>query len=206
MIDTPARSVGADHFFFAPGAHAWRLFAAGLPGQIPHDFRGTALRPTVFCYDSSAQIGPGGYHAFEARPGPVRCHAETLNSAEIEINASPGGVYYVKEQLVWGLMVGSPHLYPMDTPADADKARAEIRHAAVSDIGMAGALTYVMEGFIARTRLSTPPGPSRQPRARRCTRRRTGPARGCSVENGAVRMPLWLVGTDTIGRRRVVKN
>lgn len=60
------------------------------------------------------------------KPGPVRCHAETVNSAEVEIDATPGGVYYIKEQLVWGLVVGSPQLYPMDTPADANKARTEI--------------------------------------------------------------------------------
>jgi hypothetical protein len=93
----------------------------------PYSVLGSGLRPTVFCNDSSVQIGPGGYHAFEASPGPVRCHVETVNSAEIEINAAAGGVYYVKEQLGWGMVVGIPHLYPMDTPADLDKARAEIQ-------------------------------------------------------------------------------
>jgi hypothetical protein len=93
----------------------------------PYSVAGWAVQPTVSCHDSEATIAPGGYHVFEVRPGPVRCHAETLNSSGVEINAAPGGVYYIKEQIGWGIIVGSPHLYQMETPADVDKARAEIQ-------------------------------------------------------------------------------
>jgi hypothetical protein len=93
----------------------------------PYSVVGWAVQPTVTCFDSDATIAPGGYHVFEVGPGPLKCHAATLNSSAVEIDAAPGGVYYIKEQIGWGVLAGSPHPYPMETPADVDKARAEIK-------------------------------------------------------------------------------
>jgi hypothetical protein len=100
----------------------------------PYNFAGSLLRPPVVCGDSVARIGPGGYQVFRVRPGTVTCHTETEAADEVEIKARPGGIYYLKEELGWGVAIGHPHLYPMDNDQDAQD---EIRRCCVMEPGSA---------------------------------------------------------------------
>lgn len=93
----------------------------------PYSFAGSLLRPPVVCDDSVARIGPGGYQVFVVHPGKIICHTETETADEVEIDARPGGVYYLKEEIGWGVAIGHPHLYPMDT----DNAMTEIQQCCV---------------------------------------------------------------------------
>ncbi len=89
----------------------------------PYSFAGSLLRPPVVCGDSVARLGPGGYQVFKVQPGTVTCHTETETADEVEFDTRPGGVYYLKEDIGWGVSIGHPHLYPMDS----DKAQSEIQ-------------------------------------------------------------------------------
>jgi hypothetical protein len=89
----------------------------------PYSFAGSLLRPPVVCDDSVARIGPGGYYVFVMRPGKITCHTETETADEVEIDARAGGVYYLKEELGWGVAIGHPHLYPMDTDNAVDEIK-----------------------------------------------------------------------------------
>ena len=99
------------------------------PGQAeiylyrPYSFAGSLLRPPVTCGDKVARVGPGGYEVLVLAPGKIICHSETETADELEIDARPGGVYYLKEEIGWGLAIGHPHLYPMDS----DNAQTEIQ-------------------------------------------------------------------------------
>lgn len=97
----------------------------------PYNYAGSLLRPPVVCGDSVARLGPGGYQVFKVQPGTVTCHTETETADEVEFETRPGGVYYLKEDIGWGLSIGHPHLYPMDT----DKAVAEIQTCCVLEPG-----------------------------------------------------------------------
>ena len=89
----------------------------------PYSFAGSLLHPPVTCDGSVARVGPGGYSVFETPPGPVTCKTETETADAVEIDTRPGGVYYLKEDIGWGVAIGHPHIYPMD----ADAAQSEIQ-------------------------------------------------------------------------------
>jgi hypothetical protein len=89
----------------------------------PYHFGGSLLHPTITCGDQTARVGPGGYHAFVVAPGAIQCSAETDKQDVVELDIAPGSVNYIKEEIGWGIMVGHPHLYPMDS----DDAQSEIQ-------------------------------------------------------------------------------
>jgi hypothetical protein len=93
----------------------------------PYNYGGSLLRPAVTCGDDTARIGPGGYHAFivPARQ-PIICHVAQETTDEVEFDGEPR-VYYVREEIGWGLLSGHPHLNPIDN----DKAQAEIAQCCV---------------------------------------------------------------------------
>ncbi|MGO9603512.1 MAG: hypothetical protein ACLQAT_08955 [Candidatus Binataceae bacterium] len=95
----------------------------------PYSFFGSLMRPEVRCGTESAIIRPGGYHAFVVPAGEkVVCHVHTETADEVDIDAEPR-VYYIREQINMGLLVGRPQLNPMDT----DEAQAEIQSCCVEE-------------------------------------------------------------------------
>ena len=88
----------------------------------PYNYAGSLLRPSVTCGEGTARIGPGGYHAFIVPAGHVVCSVQTETADEVEIDAQPR-VYYIREEIGWGVLTGHPHLNPIDT----DKAQTEIQ-------------------------------------------------------------------------------
>jgi hypothetical protein len=89
----------------------------------PYSYAGSALRPAVTCGEDTARIGPGGYHAFVVPAGEkVVCSMETDTADEVEFQTERRS-YYVREEIGWGWMTGTPHLNPVDT----DKAQTEIQ-------------------------------------------------------------------------------
>ncbi len=108
-----------------------------VPGEAqiyiyrPYSFAGSLLRPPVVCGDSVARLGPGGYQVIKVQAGTVTCHTETETADEVEFDTRPGGVYYLKEDIGWGVSIGHPHLYPMDS----DKAQTEIQACCVLEPG-----------------------------------------------------------------------
>ncbi len=97
----------------------------------PYSYAGSLLRPPVVCGDSVARLGPGGYQVFKVQPGTVTCHTETEAADEVEFDTRPGGIYYLKEDIGWGVAIGHSHLYPMDS----DKAQTEIQKCCVLEPG-----------------------------------------------------------------------
>ena len=97
----------------------------------PYHYGSSLLRPAVTCGEDSARIGPGGYHAFvvPGGSGQIRCSVEGSESADqVEIDAHTR-VYYIREEFVWGLLSGHPHLNPVDN----DRANAEIAECCVQE-------------------------------------------------------------------------
>jgi hypothetical protein len=97
----------------------------------PYHYGSSLLRPAVTCGEHSARIGPGGYHAFVVPAGSDRilCSVEGAETADqVEID-SHTRVYYIREEFVWGLLSGHPHLNPVDT----DQANAEIESCCVQE-------------------------------------------------------------------------
>ncbi len=92
----------------------------------PYSYAGSLLRPAVTCGAETARIGPGGYHAFVVPPGKVVCSVQAETTDEVEIHAAPI-VYYIKEEISWGVLSGHPHLNPIDT----DRAPTEIQNCCV---------------------------------------------------------------------------
>ena len=93
----------------------------------PYSYAGSLLRPSVTCGEDTARIGPGGYRAFVVPAGQVVCSVQTETADEAEIHAQPGVVYYIREEIGWGVLTGHPHLNPMD----ADEAQTEIQSCCV---------------------------------------------------------------------------
>ena len=95
----------------------------------PYHYGSSALRPAVTCGEDSARIGPGGYHAFIVPSGPdeIECSVEGSESSDQVAIDPHTRVYYIREEFVWGLRSGHPHLNPVDT----DKAQTEIQHCCV---------------------------------------------------------------------------
>ncbi len=97
----------------------------------PYHYGSSLLRPSVTCGEDSARIGPGGYHAFvvPAGSGPILCSVEGAETADqVEIDAHTR-VYYIREEFVWGVLSGHPHLNPVDT----DQAHTEIAECCVQE-------------------------------------------------------------------------
>jgi hypothetical protein len=94
----------------------------------PYSYFGSLVRPPVTCGEDTARIGPGGYHAFVAPPGKLMCSVETETADEVEIPAD-ARVHYLREEMGWGVMVGHPHLDPIDH----DVAQSEIQHCCVAE-------------------------------------------------------------------------
>jgi hypothetical protein len=92
----------------------------------PYSYFGSLVRPSVTCGEETARIGPGGYHAFVAPAGKLMCSVETETADEVEIPADPR-VHYIREEIGWGVMVGHPHLNPIDH----DLAQSEIQNCCV---------------------------------------------------------------------------
>src|SRR5258708_7455364 len=89
----------------------------------PYAYGSSALRPDVTCGEDSVRIGPGGYHAFIVPAGQkVICSVHTDSADEVEIRTD-ARVYYIREELGWGVLTGQPHLNPVDN----DKAQTEIQ-------------------------------------------------------------------------------
>jgi hypothetical protein len=94
----------------------------------PYHYGSSALRPAVTCADETARIGPGGYHAFVVPAGRVTCSVETETADVIETGQEPHA-YYIREEFVWGLLTGHPHLNTIDT----DEAPSEIQSCCVQE-------------------------------------------------------------------------
>jgi hypothetical protein len=96
----------------------------------PYHYAASLLRPPVVCGDDMARIGPGGYHAFIVPAGEkTECSVQwTETSDQVEIEGGQR-VYYIREEIGWGVMTGHPHL----NPVDADEANNEIRHCCVQE-------------------------------------------------------------------------
>jgi hypothetical protein len=95
----------------------------------PYHYGSSALRPAVTCGGDSARIGPGGYRAFivPSRSDEIVCSVEGSESSD-QVSIDPHTrVYYIREEFVWGLLSGHPHLNPVDT----DKAQTEIQQCCV---------------------------------------------------------------------------
>jgi hypothetical protein len=94
----------------------------------PYSYAGSLLRPSVTCGEDTARIGPGGYHAFVVPTGKVLCKVETETADVVELNAEPH-VYYIREEIGWGVLTGHPHLNPIDN----DQAQSEIQSCCVQE-------------------------------------------------------------------------
>ena len=89
----------------------------------PYTYGSSLLRPEVVCGEDMMRIGPGGYHAFMVPAGQkVVCSMHTDSADEVEIRTD-ARVYYIREELGWGVLTGQPHLNPVDN----DKAQTEIQ-------------------------------------------------------------------------------
>ncbi len=97
----------------------------------PYHYGSSLLRPAVTCGDDSARIGPGGYHAFvvPANSGEVTCSVQGAESSDAVALEPHTRVYYIREEFVWGLLSGHPHL----NPVDADRANSEIQTCCVDE-------------------------------------------------------------------------
>jgi hypothetical protein len=95
----------------------------------PYNYAGSLLRPAVTCGEETARIGPGGYHAYVVPAGQVvTCSAHSETADEVEIHTEPR-VYYIREEIGWGVLTGHPHLNPMDV----DTAQDEIQRCCVQE-------------------------------------------------------------------------
>jgi hypothetical protein len=88
----------------------------------PYHYAGSLLRPPVTCGDETARIGPGGYHAFAVPVGKLECRVaggESIDATEVDARA----VYYIREEIGWGVLTGHPHLDPIDDDTAPDEIR-----------------------------------------------------------------------------------
>jgi len=58
----------------------------------------------------------------------VLCKVETETADVVELNAEPH-VYYIREEIGWGVLTGHPHLNPIDN----DQAQSEIQSCCVQE-------------------------------------------------------------------------
>jgi len=90
----------------------------------PYHYGSSLIVPAVTCGDDTSRIGPGGYHAFivPTNQEPIICHVAAETTDEVEIDDAEARVYYIREELGWGVLSSHPHLNPIDN----DKAETEI--------------------------------------------------------------------------------
>jgi len=110
--------------------------AAASPGESiiyvyrPYHYACSLLRPPVSCGDETARVGPGGYHVFRVPAGhKTECTVqweETSDDVELDSNRH---LYYIREEIGWGVLTGHPHLNPVDT----DRAKSELRQCCVEE-------------------------------------------------------------------------
>lgn len=109
---------------------------AAPPGEAviyvyrPYHYAASLLRPPVTCGEDMARIGPGGYHVFMVPAGEkTDCSVQwTETSDQVEIDGGKR-VYYIREEIGWGVLSGHPHL----DPVDADQAKSEIQQCCVQE-------------------------------------------------------------------------
>jgi len=94
----------------------------------PYSYFGSLLKPSVTCGEETARIGPGGYHAFVLPEGKTMCSVETETADEVEV-PNDAHVHYIREEFGWGVMIGHPHL----NPVDHDVAQTEIQSCCVAE-------------------------------------------------------------------------
>ncbi len=94
----------------------------------PYSYAGSLLRPPVTCGDETVRIGPGGYHAFVVPVGTVTCDVPGETGDRVELQAE-ARVYYIREEIGWGVLSGHPHLDPIDL----DQAQTEIQQCCVQE-------------------------------------------------------------------------
>jgi hypothetical protein len=96
----------------------------------PYHYAASLLRPPVTCGEDMARIGPGGYHVFMVPAAEkTECSVQwTETSDQVEIDGGKR-VYYVREEIGWGVLSGHPHLNPID----ADQAKSEIQQCCVQE-------------------------------------------------------------------------
>jgi hypothetical protein len=101
----------------------------------PYHYGSSLIVPAVTCGDDTARIGPGGYHAFiiPTSQQPIICHVAAETTDEVEIDDAQPRVYYIREELGWGVLSSHPHLNPIDT----DKAQTEIAQCCVKQDSVA---------------------------------------------------------------------
>jgi hypothetical protein len=110
--------------------------ASAPPGESeiyvyrPYHYAASLLRPPVTCGEDMARIGPGGYHIFLIPAGEkTECSVNwTETSDQVEIDGDKR-VYYIREEIGWGVSTGHPHL----DPVDADQATSEIEQCCVEE-------------------------------------------------------------------------
>ena len=96
----------------------------------PYHYAASLLRPPVSCGEDMARIGPGGYHTFMVPAGEkTECSVQwTETSDQVEIDGGKR-VYYLREEIGWGVLTGHPRL----NPVDADQAKSEIQQCCVQE-------------------------------------------------------------------------
>jgi hypothetical protein len=96
----------------------------------PYHYAASLLRPPVTCGEDMARIGPGGYHVFIVPAGEkTECSVQwTETSDQVEIDGDKR-VYYIREEIGWGVLTGHPRL----DPVDADQANSEIQQCCVQE-------------------------------------------------------------------------
>jgi len=96
----------------------------------PYHYAASLLRPPVTCGEDMARIGPGGYHVFIVPAGEkTECSVQwTETSDQVEIDGGKR-VYYIREEIGWGVRTGHPHL----NPVDADQSTSEIQQCCVQE-------------------------------------------------------------------------
>lgn len=92
----------------------------------PYNFFGSAIDPPVQCGQETVAIKPGAYHAFIVPPGHVTCTVSAETTDVLDFDAEPR-IYYVRERISLGLLLGRPQL----NPADTDEAQSEIKDCCV---------------------------------------------------------------------------
>jgi hypothetical protein len=96
----------------------------------PYHYGSSLLRPPVTCGEDTARIGPGGYHVFIVPAGErTECTVQwTETSDQVDIDGDKR-VYYIREEIGWGVRTGHPHL----NPVDGDEANSEIQRCCVEE-------------------------------------------------------------------------
>jgi hypothetical protein len=90
----------------------------------PYHYEGSLLRPPVTCGDDTARIGPGGYHAFVVPAGKTVCTvAGGETNDQTAFDAEPR-IYYIREEIGWGVLTGHPFLNPIDSDTAHDEIQS----------------------------------------------------------------------------------